>query len=112
MSRFRRKVFISGFVFLFFLASFNEIVLTEEKENASKVLVIYSSIDGKIDEHQRMLDLLLGHFSNRVNFESTKEVTQEDFKEIDYLFYYGQEQEVIRDSVIKLIASFDGTTVA
>ena len=112
MSRFRRKVFISGVVFLFFLASFNEFMHAEEKEKDPKVLVIYSSIDGKIDEHQRMLDLLLGHFSNRVSFKSTKEVTQEDFKEIDYLFYYGHEREVIRDSVKKLINSFDGTTVA
>src|SRR5690625_1023811 len=112
MSYYRRKVFVFVVVFLFFLLSFNELILAKEKEQDPKVLVIYSSINGEIDEHGRMLDLLLGHFSSRVNFKSTEEVSEEDFREIDYLFYYGQEREVIRDSLKKLIASFDGTTVA
>src|SRR5690625_951152 len=112
MSYYRRKVFVFVVVFLFFLSSFNELILAKEKEQDPKVLVIYSSINGEIDEHGRMLVLLLGHFSSRVNFKSTDEVSEEDFREIDYLFYYGQEREVIRDSLKKLIASFDGTTVA
>lgn len=45
-------------------------------QSPPNVLVIFSSKNGEVDDHQRMLDLLLGHFSEQITFKSSYEVKE------------------------------------
>lgn len=80
--------------------------------NLSKVLVIFSSASGEIDENQRLLDMLISHFTTNITFKSSAEVRKEDFKEVTNLFYYGHVKEELPDSVRQMIDSYKGSVIA
>ncbi|AIF45541.1 polysaccharide deacetylase family protein [Virgibacillus halodenitrificans] len=82
------------------------------QENNPKIIVIYSSVNEEIDEHQRMLDMLLGHFSTNITFKPASQVKEMDFSQADYVFYYGQQREILPESFIKMISSYKGTFVS
>ncbi|MBU9723309.1 MULTISPECIES: polysaccharide deacetylase family protein [Bacillaceae] len=86
----------------------NDEISNEEWPN---VLVIFSSRDDEMDEHQRMLDMLLGHFTANVTFISSSLVEEQDLDLVDYLFYYGHVKEVLPRQVIDMVNQFDGTIV-
>lgn len=84
----------------------------EQKQESPSLLVIYSAKDGEINEHQRLLDMLLGHFSENIQFTSSNEITKSDLESKDYLFYYGEKKEVLPDLSKELINNFTGPVVA
>ncbi|MCM3669759.1 polysaccharide deacetylase family protein [Mesobacillus maritimus] len=90
-------------------------VVAETKQEANKnprVLVIYSTESGEKTESQNLLDMLIGHFSTEIIFRSSKEVQEKDLDGVDTLFYYGEDHEVLPDSITSMFNRFDGTIVA
>lgn len=83
-----------------------------ESEQAPNLLVVYSSENGEVDEHQRLLDMLLGHFSDKITFKASTEVKEKDVAQADYLFYYGQQREALPGTLVELITKYDGVLVA
>jgi len=83
-----------------------------ESEDEHKVLVIYSSKYGEIDEYQRTLDLLVGHFTTNITFKSSREVKKADLGGVTHLFYYGQVVEEIPSSFITLFDEYEGHFIA
>lgn len=77
-----------------------------------KVLVIFSSQDNQVDEHQRLLDMLISHFTEDISFKSSTEVEAGDMKGVTHLFYYGQTQEQLPPKVIDILAAFNGTVMS
>lgn len=82
------------------------------EENEPNVLVIYSSKDGEVDEYQRMLDLLIGHFTTDITFKNSQEMTGEDLKGVTHLFYYGQVAEELPASYATLFDEYEGKFIA
>ncbi|WP_051353204.1 DUF2334 domain-containing protein [Thalassobacillus devorans] len=76
------------------------------------VLVVYSNEDNEIDEYQRMLDMLIGHFTTRIQFVSTRNFQAEQLKGITHLFYQGIKQEELPDDLRDELERFPGTVVA
>lgn len=102
-------VLLSFFIIILF--SYEASVQAEVKEE-DRVLVIYSSIDGEMDEYQRTLDLLIGHFTRDITFKSSKEVKNEDLVGVTHLFYYGQVVEKLPPSFLKLFDNYTGYFIA
>lgn len=75
------------------------------------VLVVYTNSQEQIDENVRNLDVLLGHFTTKINFISDKQVREEDIKGVTHLFYYGISQQKVNPNFIKLINHYDGTLI-
>lgn len=83
-----------------------------EEKDEPKVLVIYTSKDGEIDEYQRSLDMLISHFTNDVTFISSNNVTKNDLASVTHLFYYGQIAEQLPYIFNTLFDDYEGTFVA
>lgn len=77
-----------------------------------KVLVIFSSQTNQVDEHQRLLDMLISHFTEDISFKSSGDVGARDIKGVTHLFYYGQTQEQLPAKVIETLATFNGTIMS
>ncbi|MEK5444751.1 polysaccharide deacetylase family protein [Fredinandcohnia sp. FSL W7-1320] len=77
-----------------------------------KVLVIFSSQTNQVDEHQRLLDMLISHFTEDISFKNSSEVGAGDMKGVTHLFYYGQTQEQLPPKVIDIMATFNGTIMS
>ncbi|HEY4600312.1 MAG TPA: polysaccharide deacetylase family protein [Cerasibacillus sp.] len=91
----------------------NHVVSAESVSGENpNVLVIYSSENKTIDEHQKMLDMLIGHFTENIRFVSTSEVEKKDIEEVDVVFYYGQRKELLPRMLISTVAKFTGVMVA
>ncbi|QQK81434.1 DUF2334 domain-containing protein [Salicibibacter cibi] len=84
----------------------------EKIDPETNIIVLFSSEDGSAGEHQRLLDMSLGHFSNNITFKNTKDVEPEDLNGKTHLFYYGETEEDLPSHIPELISSFDGPTVA
>lgn len=80
--------------------------------DGTKVLVVFSSLSGEIDEDVRLLDLLISHFSANLQIKNSKQVQEEDLAGISHLFYYGLDQEQLPSSFLKLLPSYTGIFVA
>ncbi|MEH7235356.1 DUF2334 domain-containing protein [Bacillus sp. JJ1562] len=77
-----------------------------------KVLVVFSSQTERIDEHQRLLDMLISHFTQDISFKSSSEVKDGDLKGVTHLFYYGQTREQLPQKLIDILASYQGTIMS
>ncbi len=75
-------------------------------------LVVFTSESGEMDEHQRLLDLSLGHFSGEVTYKNSKEVNHTDLEGKTHLVYHGKAEEELPPNVSRVISSFDGPTLA
>lgn len=108
------KVWFVSFFIFFFSSFFSFDLIKAQPLNGSnpKLLVIISSNERTINENQRMVDLLLSHFSDNITFRSAKEVKKEDFNDVDYLFYFGMDREVIPKETVDNLSSFQGTVVS
>lgn len=78
----------------------------------NSVLVLFSSENEKVDKHQRLLDLSLGHFSENITFKNVKDAKQKDFKEKTHVIYYGQVKEKLLPEVVDFISSFNGPVMS
>ncbi|WP_099159150.1 DUF2334 domain-containing protein [Virgibacillus ndiopensis] len=107
------KPLLCGILFLglLFPPSLAKAASDKEYENVN-VLIVYSSRDRKVDEHQRLLDLLISHFTTNVTFKSSNEVQEKDLEGITHLFYYGQVEDKLPNSFLRMFSTFTGTVVA
>lgn len=85
---------------------------TSSINDEPKVLVIYTTEDGEINENQRYLDLLIGHFTTDIKFISSEQVEKNDLISVTHLFYYGQVATKLPDKFITLFDDYEGTFVA
>ncbi|MGP4042129.1 DUF2334 domain-containing protein [Gracilibacillus sp. D59] len=85
--------------------------ISAENKDELAVLVVYSSVSGTVDEHQRLLDMLLGHFTSTIEFKHTSEVTTADFENVTHVFYYGRTKERLSTDFKRMINQFNGTLV-
>lgn len=76
------------------------------------VLVIYSTETGDVDAQQRLLDMLVGHFTQNIEFKHTSEVKPEDLSRITHLFYYGEILEQLSTECLNAIEQFQGKILA
>ena len=86
--------------------------VTQGATSSHRVLVVFSSQTGEMTDQQRVLDLLVGHFTDDITFKSTKEVETKDLAGVTHLFYHGQVKETLPDSFKKALTNFNGTLVA
>ncbi|UOQ48290.1 DUF2334 domain-containing protein [Gracilibacillus caseinilyticus] len=102
-----RIALLSTLLFILFCSA----IYAEELTN-HHVLVIYSSDSGEMDEHMRLLDLMIGHFTEDIVFTSVTEVEKADLTGKTHVFYYGQVHDRLPANIAPLITSFQGTVVA
>ncbi|GAA0308469.1 uncharacterized protein YdaL [Gracilibacillus halotolerans] len=106
----RIKIPMIVFATLFMiLTNFSTVTAKEEDPN---VLVIYTTEDGEINDNQRYLDLLIGHFTQNIRFVSSDEVTKRDLRSVTHIFYYGQFATELPAKFETLFDEFEGTLVA
>ncbi|WP_196493772.1 polysaccharide deacetylase family protein [Ornithinibacillus caprae] len=105
MVKFSRKVIFLTIILILFS---NLLYAQSSAADQVKVLVIYSSENGEVDEHQRLLDLLIGHFTSSITFVSSAEVKAKDVSEVTHLIYYGQVPEELPSSLVRLLDSYHG----
>ena len=67
------------------------------------ILVVFSSQNDEIDEHQRILDMLLGGFTDNIVFKASSQVVKNDLEEVTHLFYYGQQREVLPKAFLEIV---------
>ncbi|HZG81572.1 MAG TPA: polysaccharide deacetylase family protein [Brevibacillus sp.] len=77
-----------------------------------KILVVYTTETGTVNEDVRMLDLVLGHFSSRLHYVADAELTARDLDGVDYLVYYGAFSQHLPSHTKEVIRSFTGTLLA
>ncbi|RNB85519.1 polysaccharide deacetylase family protein [Brevibacillus panacihumi] len=77
-----------------------------------KILVVYTTDTGTVNEDVRMLDLVLGHFSSRLHYVADGELTVRDLDGVDYLVYYGAVSQKLPDDTKEVMRSFTGTLLA
>lgn len=112
-----KKVIVSFIFFIFALLTLSqepvhaneEVLKTDPNINT---LVIFTSENGELDEHQRLLDLSLGHFTENITYKSSEEVTPKDLEGQTHLVYYGQVKETLSPNLSQIISSFEGPTMA
>lgn len=86
--------------------------VTHGATSSHRVLVVFSTQMGEMTDQQRVLDLLVGHFTDDITFKNTKEVEPKDLAGVTHLFYQGQVNETLPDNFIKALMNFKGTLVA
>ncbi len=72
------------------------------------VLVVYSSSSEDIDEHQRMLDMLLGHFTDEIIFKHSHSLQEADLVGVTHVFYFGQVRERLPEYTTRVLQKFNG----
>lgn len=80
-------------------------------KETSNVLVVFSSQNDEIDEHQRILDMLLGGFTDNIVFKASSQVVKNDLEEVTHLFYYGQQREVLPKNFLEIVQDYTGVMV-
>ncbi|WLR54364.1 polysaccharide deacetylase family protein [Mesobacillus subterraneus] len=78
----------------------------------NKTVIIYSTESGQITENQRLLDMLVSHFSSNLIMKNAKDLTETDLNKASTLIYYGETADVLPDSLAESIDSFPGTVMA
>lgn len=78
----------------------------------NKILVVYSTESGSVNESVRLLDLLLGQFAQDITFKEDGAITNEDLEHITHLVYYGNVEKKLNSSLIQLITDFKGPALA
>ncbi|MBD0383237.1 polysaccharide deacetylase family protein [Paenibacillus sedimenti] len=73
-----------------------------------KILVVYSTETGLVNESVRLLDMLLGQFARDITFKNDEAVTSEDLGRITHLIYYGNVPKKLPSPCIQLVAEFNG----
>jgi len=93
---------------------------TEDKLSAAgekggqepKILVVYTTNHNDANEDVRMLDLLLGHFSSRLQYVADDQLTMHDLDGVDYLVYYGAVSKKLPAYSTKIIGDYQGSLLA
>ncbi|GGM39824.1 hypothetical protein GCM10011351_27460 [Paraliobacillus quinghaiensis] len=101
------------FVFASFHLSLPLVNAVKSDENNPSVLVVYHPENGEVDEqNNRMLDILISHFTSDLTFKPIADVARADLKDVTHIFYYGYQSEHIPQTFQDVIRTFGGTFVA
>lgn len=106
------KYFLLYSISIIMVLFLNDPLVSAEPDEDYKVLVVYSSKTGELDEQQRALDMLIGHFTQDITFKDSQEVTKQDLKDITHLFYYGQIAEKLPKFFHSLFNDYTGYFIA
>ena len=110
MGRHKILIFIICITLCTILPNVSVEAAKEAKE--PEVLVIYTTRDGKMNEEQRYLDLLIGHFTSNIRFISSDDVEKSDLSSATHLFYFGQYSTQLPAKFNTLFDEYEGTIVA
>lgn len=108
----RMRLLLCGILFMGLLSFPLNVNGNSIEPEGPKVLVVFSSTTGEIDEHQRLLDMLISHFTHDITFKNSKEVKKEDFDKVTHLFYYGQVKEQLPNTFLELLQPYKGPFTA
>lgn len=103
-------VYIIGIILFTILQNASVTAAKEVKE--PKVLVIYTTKDGELNEEQRYLDLLIGHFTSDIRFISSDDVGKNDLTSTTHIFYFGQNSKFLPVNFEELMEEYKGTIIA
>lgn len=78
----------------------------------ANVLVVFSTEDWEIDENIRLLDLSIGHFSDKIEYKNIHYLEKNDLEDKTHLFYYGHVKEKLSPDISDIFSSFEGPTMA
>ncbi|MFC4404948.1 DUF2334 domain-containing protein [Gracilibacillus xinjiangensis] len=102
-----KKVIIFLFYCMIYAIISSPILTHAIPANKIKVLIVYSSSTQEITEHERLLDMLISHFSNQLSFRHTSELNSSDIETATHLIYYGNKEEKISNETIRLMDDFE-----
>ncbi|WP_085506063.1 DUF2334 domain-containing protein [Thalassobacillus devorans] len=107
-----RSLFFSLIILLGLLAPPILTLAEGSEEQSPHVLVVYSNDEEDVDEYQRMLDMLVGHFTKKIEFVAIEDFKERDLEETTHLFYQGMVKENLPQRFHAAVESFDGPVVA
>ncbi|WP_010275231.1 polysaccharide deacetylase family protein [Paenibacillus senegalensis] len=87
-------------------------VTSMEAAGANRVMVVHSTESGEIDQNVRLLDIVLGHFADDLEFRGAADLQAEDLKNVTHLVYYGATADQLPLAAKEAILSFDGPFLA
>ncbi|MFZ0477091.1 MAG: hypothetical protein WAM18_16620, partial [Halobacillus sp.] len=82
------------------------------KSSDPKVLIVYPSDQKEINEQQRILDMLISHFTTDIDFKQPDEIEENDLEIYSHVFYQGTEKEDLPKGFQKALDDYEGTIVA
>lgn len=94
-------------IFNFFPSS----AYAKETEQA-KVLVIYTTKEGEVDDNVRNLDMLIGRFTKDITLISSADVQKRDLQDVTHLFYFGEIDVLLPNKFLNLFDGYSGEFVA
>ncbi|QSS99697.1 polysaccharide deacetylase family protein [Pontibacillus sp. ALD_SL1] len=103
-----RQVLLITLAVILWLTSNPGIASAENDRDHIKVLIIYTTPDGQVTQHQRMLDMLVGHFTKDITVMSSESVVERDVEGVTHLFYFGEVKGVVPSRVQSIFDRFNG----
>lgn len=83
-----------------------------ESAQEEKILVIHSNGEKQDHTQIRILDALLGQFSNDITILEDSNLNQGAGDQFEYLFYFGEDKKELSHKVINFIDNFNGRVFA
>lgn len=81
------------------------------RDSEPRVLVVYTTADGVLNDEVRMLDLVLGHFSSKLTYVTDEDLTRRNLNGITHLVYYGGISRELSHSTREILQSFEGKLI-
>lgn len=103
-----RQVLFISLAMILWITSNPHIAKAESDRDGIKVLIIYTTSDGQVTQHQRMLDMLVGHFTEDITLINSDDVAERDVEGVTHLFYFGEVKGVVPSKVQSIFDSFTG----
>ncbi|MFD1927813.1 DUF2334 domain-containing protein [Sporosarcina siberiensis] len=98
---------------IIFLMCFSFPILTDAKnETEPKVLVMFTSKSGEIDENTLTVDMIVGHFTTDITIKNSQDVKKSDLVGVTHLIYYGQVAKKEMASFHHLFEGYSGHFIA
>ncbi|HZG18038.1 MAG TPA: polysaccharide deacetylase family protein [Candidatus Bathyarchaeia archaeon] len=107
----RRLLLFIGCLLLFLSSLYPFSHPAAAKEN-QKVLVVYATPSGSLDENVRLLDLLLGHFTDEILFVEMDQFSPKDLAGVTHLVYYGGQDRQVPETLRTSLEQFPGSVLA
>ncbi|WP_232695706.1 polysaccharide deacetylase family protein [Brevibacillus daliensis] len=101
-------LFLSLVLLLLTLSPLSAVHAKDEGAKEISVLVVYSTDTGEITEEVRMLDLMLGHFTDRITFVSDESLSETDMQGATHLVYFGSFKKSLGTQARQLMSGFSG----
>lgn len=107
-----KRTIFAALIVMFGISTPYAAMANTQTEGEPKVLIIYSSESGKVDEDERMLDLLVGHFTTDITLKSSEEVEKKDLTGVSHVIYFGKIAKEFQTSFHTLFEEFAGSFMA